>query len=123
MGFLLSAHNYLTFGFSENRGRLLENLVFLALRRKGHPIFYYKTAQGYEVDFFVKDKGKEQLIQVCHDLNRIDIFSREKRALVAGLQELGLKTGTIVTDHEKRQERTGKFILNIVPVWEWLLTT
>lgn len=119
----LAIHNYLTFGFSENRGRLLENLVFLALRRREHPVFYYKTAQGYEVDFLVKDKGKGELIQVCHDLNRIDTFSREKKALVSGLHELGLTTGTIVTDHEKRAEKVGKFTLNIVPAWEWLLTT
>ena len=118
----LAIHNYLTFGFSENRGRLLENLVFLALRRRGHPVFYYKTAQGYEVDLLVKDKGKGELIQVCHDLNRIDTFSREKKALVSGLQELGLTTGTIVTDHEKRVEKVGEFTLNIVPAWEWLLT-
>jgi predicted AAA+ superfamily ATPase len=118
----LAIHNYLTFGFSENRGRLLENLVFLALRRKGHPVFYYKTARGYEVDLLVKDKGKGQLIQVCHDLNRIDTFSREKKALLSALQELGLKTGTIVTDHEKGVEREGGLTLNIVPAWEWLLT-
>ncbi|MBW1744731.1 MAG: ATP-binding protein [Deltaproteobacteria bacterium] len=115
----LAVHNYLALGFSENKGRLLENLVFLGLRRKGHAVFYYKTTQGYEVDFLVKDNGKERLIQVCHDLNRIDTFSREKKALVSGLQELGLKTGTIVTNHEKRVERIGEFTL---PAWEWLLT-
>jgi predicted AAA+ superfamily ATPase len=117
----LAIHNYLTFAFSENRGRLLENLIFLALRRKGHPVFYYKTAQGYEVDYLVKDKGKGQLIQVCQDLNRIDTFSREKRALISALKELGLGAGTIVTDHEKRLERAGGFTLNIMPAWEWLL--
>jgi predicted AAA+ superfamily ATPase len=118
----LAVHNYLALGFSENKGRLLENLIFLALRRRGHAVFYYKTTRGYEVDFLVKDKGKERLIQVCHDLNRIDTFSREKKALVSGLQELGLETGTIVTNHEKRVERVGEFTLNIVPAWEWLLT-
>jgi predicted AAA+ superfamily ATPase len=70
----------------------------------------------------VKDKGKGELIQVCHDLNRIDTFSREKKALVSGLQELGLTTGTIVTDHENRVEKVGELTLNIVPAWEWLLT-
>ena len=74
------------------------------------------------MDLLVKDKGKEELIQVCDDLNRIDTFSCEKKALVSGLQELGLETGTIVTDQEKRVERVGEFTLNIVPAWEWLLT-
>ena len=69
----------------------------------------------------MKDKGKGQLIQVCQDLNRIDTFSREKRALISALKELGLGAGTIVTDHEKRVERAGGFTLNIMPAWEWLL--
>lgn len=32
-------HNYLTLKFTENRGRILENLVFLELRRRGFHVF------------------------------------------------------------------------------------
>ena len=116
-------HNYLTFKFTENRGRLLENLVFLELRRKGIPIFYYKTSRGYEVDFLIKDKGQLALIQVCHDLAHIDTFSREKKALISGLKELKINTGTIINDSEKRVEQCGNYRLNIVPIWEWLLNS
>jgi predicted AAA+ superfamily ATPase len=49
-------HNYLTLRFSENKGRVLENLVFLQLRRKNVPIYYYRTASGHEVDFLIKEK-------------------------------------------------------------------
>ena len=114
-------HNYLTFKFSENRGRLLENLIFLELRRGGIPIFYYKTAGGHEVDFLLRDKGRGKLIQVCYDLNHIDTFSREKKALLVGLQELGTSTGTIITDYEKRVEQIGKYTVNVIPAWEWML--
>ncbi len=119
----LGFHNYLTFRFSENKGRLLENLVFLDLRRREYPIFYYKTAQGHEVDFLLREKGEWKLVQVCHDLSHIDTFSREKNALVSGLQELGLESGYILTAHEKRVETVGKHTINIMPVWEWLLNS
>ena len=114
-------HNYLTFRFSENKGRVLENLVFLELKRRGVPIFYYKTASGHEVDFLVHDKGVWNMIQVCYDLSNIETFNREKKALIYGLNEVGIDTGTIITDNEKRLEQSGKFKLNIIPVWEWLL--
>lgn len=118
----LGLHNYLTFKFSENKGRLLENLVFLELRRKGLPIFYYKTRRKHEVDFLIKDKGIWRMIQVCYDLTHIDTFTREKNALVSGLSDFGIDAGTIITTNEKRTEQIEKYRLNIVPVWEWLLS-
>jgi hypothetical protein len=115
-------HNYLTLTFSQNMGRLLENLVFLELRRKGFQISYYKSKSGYEVDFLIDESGKRTLIQVCFDLSHIDTFNREKRAILAGIRELGLKSGLILTQHEKREEKIENYSLQIMPVWEWLLS-
>jgi hypothetical protein len=115
-------HNFLTLKFSENRGRLLENLVFLELRRKGHQVFYYKSKTGAEVDFCIYKKGEIALIQVCHDLSHIETVNREKRALVAAMKEIGMKYGLILTMDEKRQEESAGYFLEIIPVWEWLLT-
>jgi hypothetical protein len=114
-------HNYLTLKFTENRGRILENLVFLELRRRGFHVFYYKTAGGHEVDFLLTDNRGWKLIQVCHDLSHIETFNREKKALLSGLQELGLETGIILTQHEKREEKIKDYTIKIMPVWEWLL--
>lgn len=114
-------HNYLTLKFTENRGRILENLVFLELRRRGFHVFYYKTAGGHEVDFLLKDNGDWKLIQVCYDLSHIDTFNREKKALLSGLHELGIENGIILTQYEKREEKTKDYTLKIMPVWEWLL--
>jgi len=114
-------HNYLTLKFSENKGRLLENIVFLELRRRGFHIFYYKTASGHEVDFLLQDNGEWKLIQVCHDLSHIETFTREKKALISGLRELNLRSGIIVSQDEKREERISGYTVKIVPVWEWLL--
>ena len=115
-------HNYLTLKFSENRGRLLENLVFLELRRRQHSFCYYKTKGGHEVDFVVIHKEKEEeLIQVCHDLTHVETYSRERKALLSGIKELGLKNGLILTQDEKREEKYEDYCLQIMPVWEWLL--
>ena len=61
------------------------------------------------------------MIQVCYDLSHIDTFSREKKALISGMNEVGIDTGLIITDNEKRVEQNGEYTLNIVPIWEWLL--
>ena len=115
-------HNFLTFKFSENKGRILENLVFLELRRSAPSVFYYRTAGGEEVDFLVKSRKDVRLIQVCYDLHNLDVFTREKKALLSGMRELGLKRGTIITENEKRTQTEGGQTLEIVPAWEWLLT-
>jgi len=114
-------HNFLTFKFGENKGRILENLIFLELRRKNPAVFYYRTSGGQEVDFLVKGREDSSLIQVCYHLSNVDIFTREKKALLMGLRELGLNRGTIITESEKRIETEGGITLEIVPAWEWLL--
>ena len=43
------------FTFSANTGKMLENLVFLGLRRKTKEIYYYTTPAGYEVDFYLPE--------------------------------------------------------------------
>jgi len=116
-------HNYLTLKFSENKGRLLENIVFLELRRRGFHVFYHKTATGHEVDFLLKNNGEWKLIQVCHDLSHIETFAREKKALICGLREMGLRSGTIITSDEAREEKIDSYTISIVPAWKWLLAS
>jgi hypothetical protein len=115
-------HNLLTPRFMENKGRLLENLVFLELKRKGKQVFYFKSKRGYEIDFLVDEQGEKRLIQVCYDLSRIDTFNREKRALLGGMKELGLQNGLILTFDDKRVEEAAGHAIDIIPVWKWLLT-
>lgn len=114
-------HNYLTLSFSQNRGRILENIVFLELRRRGYPTWYYKSKSGQEVDFFLDKSGERMLIQVCRELSRLETFDREKRALLSGMKALGLTSGLILTQDEKKEEKINDYSLKIMPVWEWLL--
>lgn len=50
------------YAFSTDSGRMLENIIYLALRRKTKDIFYYSTKDGYEVVFYLPKT--RQLIQV-----------------------------------------------------------
>ncbi|MES2274128.1 MAG: ATP-binding protein [Chlamydiota bacterium] len=79
-----------TFNLSENQGKLLENLIYLDLRRQGKKIFYYLTADGYEVDFITQDlMGKYEMIQVVWEMTNVETLQREERALRQAEEELG----------------------------------
>lgn len=80
-----------TFNFHPNWGKLLENQVYLDLRREKKEVFYYKTSSGFEVDFVTRDlEGKVELIQVVWDQNDQETFKREERALKEAEKELGI---------------------------------
>jgi predicted AAA+ superfamily ATPase len=79
------------FSQSENVGRLLENQIYLDLRREKKKIFYYLTKSGYEIDFVTQSlDGKMELIQVVWDKNDAAALAREERALKEAKSELNI---------------------------------
>jgi len=114
--------NAVSFKFSEDKGRMLENAVFLELKNKEGEIYYYKTKNNLEVDFMVKEKTKiKKLIQVCWTLEDKKTKERELRSLMAAMDELKLKDGFILTYNEEDEIKMNKKIINVVPCWKWLL--
>lgn len=80
-----------SFSQSENWGRLLENQIYLDLRREKKKIFYYLTKSGYEIDFITQSlDGKMELIQVVWDKNDPATLAREERALKEAKRELNI---------------------------------
>jgi uncharacterized protein len=110
------------FQFSKNKGKFLENLVFLELRRKFSEIYYYKTANGLEVDFLTKSGRKDMtLIQVADNLDNEKTRQREVNALLKAMDELKLKSSLILTeDTEEEISQEGK-VIAVKPVYKWLL--
>jgi len=105
-------------------GRLLENLVFMELRRRGLNIEYYRTKKGYEVDFIVTGSDKVySLYQVTLDINDENTRKREVRALSAAMEETGISTAKILTLQNEEQVETDTGKIDIVPVWLWLLSS
>jgi len=71
-----------------NLGHALETVAALTLKRRGAEIAYVRTAAGFEVDFSARYRdGKQQLIQVCADLDTPETQGREIRALLAAADE------------------------------------
>jgi len=104
--------------FTDDKGRKLENLVFLHLRRFSKEIFYF--SDNGECDFIVlKNTAPKAAIQVCYDLNS-DNLTRELNGLVQALDFFNLKEGIIVTlDQTDQIEQDGKLI-KIVNGYDWL---
>ncbi len=111
--------NSVSFKFSENRGRLIENLVFITLIRNQKEIFYHKETN--ECDFIVRDGRKiVQAIQVTLSLQDETVKKRELKGLMEAINSYHLKEGFIITEAEKETiEIEGKKI-HIVPLYEWL---
>jgi hypothetical protein len=107
------------FHFSPNTGRLLENLVFLALRRKTHDIHYYASPQGTEVDFYLPAEGL--LIQVAQQMEHPATRDREVRALTAAMQALHLESGLILTDANQEPIVTEGGAIAVRSMAGWLL--
>ena len=112
--------NAVTFRNTSDYGPLLENMVFMHLRRNGYDIEYVSTKAGFETDFFARQKvtGEIKLVQVCWDISDEKTFNREIRGLKSAMDEFSITSGTIVTwDDEASFEPN----INAVPVWKWLL--
>ena len=105
--------------FSKDRGKMLENIVYLGLRRKFKNIFYFR--EKTECDFVVKEQDKiTQAIQVCFDFNE-ENKDREINGLFNALKEFNLKEGRILTyDQDDTVVIENKKIL-VQPVWKWLV--
>ena len=101
-------------------GWLLENLVFMSLRRRFCKIDYYLTEDGREVDFEVLDKvtRKRSLVQVTWSMADTSTFVRESSALESARRETGIDDCTIVTWDDEDDNGNG---IRVVPIWKWLL--
>lgn len=81
-----------TFNLTDNYGKLLENLIYLDLRREGKDVFYYKTKSGFEIDFVATSRAaKPEIIQAVWDASDAVTLEREERALREAEAELGIK--------------------------------
>lgn len=113
----------LGFRTSEDRGRTLENIVFIELKRRGYDIFYYKNSK--ECDFIVR-KGSytQRVIQVCMELYDPSTKERELSGLLEAMDKFSLSEGLIITEHEEGEEiveSNGKQCRVVIkPIWKWL---
>ena len=104
-------------------GRLIENIVFIELKRRSKgDLFYYKSRSGREIDFIIEEGKKvSELIQVCYILDDFVTKEREIKALLQGSEELKCDNLLIITwDYEAVEIVSGKNI-RYVSLCKWLL--
>lgn len=111
--------NRLGFRFSENKGRILENIVFIELLRRKKNIYYYSGKN--ECDFLIKDGlNISEAIQVAWSLENQNL-EREYSGLKEAIEIYHLKQGLIITGHADNSPWIKDESVRIMPVWEWLL--
>ena len=122
-GFLSSS----AFQISENKGRLLENLVLLEfIRRKyeiGKNLFYYRNQSDKEVDFVVRENNVvRQLVQVCWDMSNPKTQKREIGSLMACAKDFPNGELFVITWNEQKEITMNAKIIHVVPYYKWCLS-
>lgn len=115
----------LGFRSTEDKGRLLENLVYIELRRRGGEIYFHKEQK--ECDFLVRRQGKIlEAYQVCLDLHDPATRERELQGLLEAMQAHKLNSGKILTEgpeEELKVQMNGiDAAISIIPAWKWLVS-
>ncbi len=114
--------NAIKFKTARDSGRVIENLVAVELMRRGNPFYYYRSSDGKEVDFVLKQGQKVgQLIQVCYTIDDPSTRKREVTALVKAGKDLKCDNLVILTwDHVSDVVHGGARI-TFWPLWRWLI--
>lgn len=103
----------LSFAFSPNSGKLLENLVFSELCKAGKEIYFYN--KGFECDFIIKNEDHTlAAIQVCHELTD----QNEKRE-VGGLKKIDGQYPTVSKTIVTYNQETTVDGIDVVPFWKF----
>lgn len=121
-GFILAK----SFQFSPDIGKLMENLVFVEILRRGYKlnegVFYYKTGSGKEVDFVLRKGTKiEKLIEVTYKTDNLELKGRKSKVLLKASDELKCDNLEIITWDEEKEEKIKGKIIKFIPLWKWLL--
>ena len=103
--------------FSKDKGRLLENSVFIHLRRTFPGIFYYREKN--ECDFIIKDGNSIiKAFQVTYDLTD-DNMNREISGLVEAMNKFNLSEGAIITYNQRDNFNIDGKSIEVFPAWEF----
>ncbi len=103
---------------SDDQGKLLENFVFLELKKQNKEIYYHR--EKYECDFVITEHYKPvQLIQVTTSLNNKDTYEREINGLREAMMKYKINEGLIITLNDSGKINISEGIIRIVPAWSY----
>ena len=112
--------NKIGFNATENQGQLLENVVWIELKRRGKDIYYH--AGNVECDFVVRTGTKiTEAYQVTQSIKNEKTRDREIKGLLEALRSYQLDSGYILTVNETDMLTVDDKEIIIMPIWKWLL--
>jgi len=104
---------------STDLGHLLENAVFLELKRRGYEMSYFEGER--EADFLARRDGEDMLpVQVTWELTHSN-RDREIEGLTEACRVLGLREGLILTDDQEEDIEQGGVRISVRAAWRWML--
>jgi len=113
----------LTTSYQNDLGKLLENQVFLWLRKRApflRGLLYFKDKK--DCDFVLFDRNKpELLIQSCYDFTDEDTRKREIGGILEASKFFNCSNLLIMTSDHEEEIRTDKRVVRVIPAWKAML--
>ena len=111
-----------SFKFSQDIGRIYENIVFIELIRNGYEVYYWKSKQNFEVDFLIRQSlDIIDIIQVSVVVSNKKTKEREIRSILKAAKTFDLKKGKIITEDYAGEHTEQGVHIDFVPLWQWLI--
>lgn len=115
-----------TIGFrlSGDDGRMLENIVYLELKRRYQEVYFHR--EKHECDFVLKENHQiVKAIQVALHLDDLDTKKREIAGVREAMEYYGLQEGWILTEDDTEELAFSvddkQCVIHVQPVWRWLI--
>ncbi len=107
--------------FSDNSGKLLENLVFIELTRQNKELYFFHN--GFECDFMVSENNQiSQIIQVAWDVTDQKTLSREIKPLLYLAKKYPEAELFIINNSIDKIVMEDTEQIKLIPAWKWTLT-
>lgn len=113
---ILTAVDY---SFSENHGKLLENMMALEILKSGRDLSYFKN--NLECDFIIRDKKTFSPVQVSYSIQDPDTKEREIKGLSLACEYLKINKGTIITYEEEYNLEVNNIKIDVIPAYKFIL--
>ncbi len=112
--------NAVTFHYSGDKGKLLENSIGIELLKQGQEVFFYRD--NVECDFLLAGQDAiRAAVQVCLSLKEPEIRRREIKGLTAACKRFKLPKGRIITDDEEETILDDDLEIEVIPAFKFLL--
>lgn len=112
--------NAVNFKFSDDKGKAMEQVVFLELKRRGKEFYFFR--ERYECDFVIVEHNKvTEVIQVTQSLAEEKTRKREIRGMMDACKEFDLNQGTIITSDASQSFEVEGTSIRSIPLHQWLL--